>query len=663
MELFELGIREAQEGLEKGEFSSVELTQAIIDRYHAKNGEIGAYLTFDEEGALKLAKEADEALARQYDELLKDSFVPFMRAIRAAFPPETPGYFCCCNQDAHHAYVLAKTLAAPGQRPVIRINNAIYVCGNDPQQMPRVLSQTARQIADIRGEATILCENDPCPQNRNALGAVPLANQLVMSLLEGCDGAKIWPFRGHNTHERKSFEAYRACFASVRGAVDAVRAMKLRRTGVVIPLPKERPFSVWLSYDPQDWSTRYFARVGIPFRFGAPGADDVVALTDADLAYFGDAELERLLAGRVLLDGSAAIGLAKRGFGPLIGVEAKPWEGKPISLERYDFGVLNGGTSASADLTARAAEAVVRSRLFHRASPLSPECEEVGPGSILFRNRLGGCVFTIAASLPKSRPNLTQWYYYNETRKLAVLAAIRELGGAEALSAYYPDDAETIFETGVAADGANVFVFDNLGIDTLENPEVVFAQAPGKVERLGNDGRWQPVEFDDLGDGRCRLKGTRVETLRPAVFRWRSLLDSLPWIGDGRPVREGADWKRPSKPLPLMVVPGSVLDLSDLPAESAGPVTIRDGRFVGVDGRPVRFFADAQVIFRRITGFWAHKPEFDTDERIEAFVGELKRRGFNMVRSHFTDATLMMGSSSTGLALRMASLMAMEPVT
>ena len=56
MELFELGIRQAQEGLAKGEFSSVELTQAIIDRYHAKNDEIGAYLTFDEEAALKLAK-------------------------------------------------------------------------------------------------------------------------------------------------------------------------------------------------------------------------------------------------------------------------------------------------------------------------------------------------------------------------------------------------------------------------------------------------------------------------------------------------------------------------------------------------------------------------------------------------------------------------------
>ena len=49
MKLYELGIRAAQEGLAKGEFSSVELTQAIIDRYHEKNGEIGAYLTFDEE--------------------------------------------------------------------------------------------------------------------------------------------------------------------------------------------------------------------------------------------------------------------------------------------------------------------------------------------------------------------------------------------------------------------------------------------------------------------------------------------------------------------------------------------------------------------------------------------------------------------------------------
>ena len=59
-ELYRLGIEEAAEGLAKGEFTSVELTQAVIDRVKAENPKIGAYLTFDEEGALAAAKAADE---------------------------------------------------------------------------------------------------------------------------------------------------------------------------------------------------------------------------------------------------------------------------------------------------------------------------------------------------------------------------------------------------------------------------------------------------------------------------------------------------------------------------------------------------------------------------------------------------------------------------
>ncbi len=55
MKLYELGIKAAKEGLAKGEFSSVELTQAIIDRYHEENARIGAYLTFNEEDALRRA--------------------------------------------------------------------------------------------------------------------------------------------------------------------------------------------------------------------------------------------------------------------------------------------------------------------------------------------------------------------------------------------------------------------------------------------------------------------------------------------------------------------------------------------------------------------------------------------------------------------------------
>ena len=55
-ELYKLGIKEAREGLAKGEFTSVELTQAVIDRVRAENPRIGAYVSFDEEGALAAAK-------------------------------------------------------------------------------------------------------------------------------------------------------------------------------------------------------------------------------------------------------------------------------------------------------------------------------------------------------------------------------------------------------------------------------------------------------------------------------------------------------------------------------------------------------------------------------------------------------------------------------
>ena len=63
MSLHELGVCQAAEGLAGKKFSSVELTQAVIDRVREKDGEIGAYLTFDEEGTLASAKAADEARA------------------------------------------------------------------------------------------------------------------------------------------------------------------------------------------------------------------------------------------------------------------------------------------------------------------------------------------------------------------------------------------------------------------------------------------------------------------------------------------------------------------------------------------------------------------------------------------------------------------------
>ena len=44
MNLCELGIAEAQKGLANGDFTSVDLVNAIIEARRARDGEIGAYL-------------------------------------------------------------------------------------------------------------------------------------------------------------------------------------------------------------------------------------------------------------------------------------------------------------------------------------------------------------------------------------------------------------------------------------------------------------------------------------------------------------------------------------------------------------------------------------------------------------------------------------------
>ncbi len=63
MKLYELTIHEAHELLKKGEFSAVELTQAVIDRILEVDNQVKAYLTLTPELALEQAKQADRRIA------------------------------------------------------------------------------------------------------------------------------------------------------------------------------------------------------------------------------------------------------------------------------------------------------------------------------------------------------------------------------------------------------------------------------------------------------------------------------------------------------------------------------------------------------------------------------------------------------------------------
>ena len=140
MELFELGIKQAQEGLAKGEFSSVELTQAIIDRYHAKNGEIGAYLTFDEEGALALARENPKAVPIAIKDLIN-----------------VKGQPCTCASKILKGYVspydatVIKNLKANGFIPAGRVNMDEFAMGSSTENSGLGVTKNPYDLTRVPG--------------------------------------------------------------------------------------------------------------------------------------------------------------------------------------------------------------------------------------------------------------------------------------------------------------------------------------------------------------------------------------------------------------------------------------------------------------------------------------------------------------------------------
>lgn len=139
-ELFELGIKEAQEGLAKGEFSSVELTQAIIDRYNEKNGEIGAYLTFDEEGALKLAKENPKAVPIAVKDLINVAGQP-----------------CTCASKILKGYVspydatVIRNMKANGFIPAGRVNMDEFAMGSSTENSGLGVTKNPYDLTRVPG--------------------------------------------------------------------------------------------------------------------------------------------------------------------------------------------------------------------------------------------------------------------------------------------------------------------------------------------------------------------------------------------------------------------------------------------------------------------------------------------------------------------------------
>ena len=467
--------------------------------------------------SLIAALDREPEIARIYDKLLEDSIADVVNIVREAFDsvdPAIPGSFCCCVGDVRHASRLARLAAAKGQRPVVRLNNGRY-CSESARDLGDWLQKTAMELAAIDGDVLVLDEPDTCPQNRYSMSAKDLHAHIALSLLEGCRGGKLWITRMANW-EPSSGVAYRKAISENTGFYRTLNGMEVALDGVKCPLPVEPYFAVTTVWKTASWGGAAFGRMGIPF-VHAKRDLPLAALTGGDAGILADSDIRRLLAGRLLVDGSGALALTRRGFSSLLGARAKPWTGPVASFEQLADGMTINEKIDAVRLEDVDPAAEKLSSLQHRAAALSDAAAEVGVGSYRFRNALGGEVVVLADRLPAGA-NIGAFHFYNETRKRQVIAVLRRLGMDAPV---YPGDAEVLLRWGRAKDGARILAVCVSGHDDLESLPLDFgAAAPEKAERLRPDGTWAPVAVRRGAKGEVVFESP-VGFLDIAVFRLR----------------------------------------------------------------------------------------------------------------------------------------------
>ncbi|MGN0854104.1 MAG: Asp-tRNA(Asn)/Glu-tRNA(Gln) amidotransferase subunit GatA [Kiritimatiellia bacterium] len=139
-DLCELGVKAAQEGMANGTFTARDLVESIIARYHAKNAEIGAYLTFDEEQARALADANPTAVPIAIKDLIN-----------------VRGQPCTCASKILKGYVspydatVVRNLKAHGFIPCGRVNMDEFAMGSSTENSGLGVTRNPYDLTRVPG--------------------------------------------------------------------------------------------------------------------------------------------------------------------------------------------------------------------------------------------------------------------------------------------------------------------------------------------------------------------------------------------------------------------------------------------------------------------------------------------------------------------------------
>jgi len=461
--------------------------------------------SYDSDGLRKAVAESrpgervyDGFLAMQR-EMIEEHVVGRIRRAIDAVDPSIRGGICVAGEEHRFCLSLARRMAAKGQMPVMRASTGCYcermTCANVPYNVLRMLG-----FAEYyRGEAVdILNEADTCPQNLWSKSARSFFSHLAMSAFIGFRGAKTWYVNGLRASGFPVTRAYTDVLAENRGFLTAlakeIEGSEMRG----LALPCFTNFPNWhlvknhdeFFVETQSAGPLVCTPFGVPFcaarEFGAPGR--IYALTSAEeVRRLTDADCDRLFSGNVIVFRDAALELTKRGKEALTGVRA---ELAPLKFnaeyDRRTKASMSYSPAMDGSVRFMAADGCERlSDFIYRPYAGAKDFETVAPACVLYRNRLGGTVVTVAY-----HDGLYGLHRYSEARKAWLLNIVDRLS-SEPLAYCLNDQDVLVFERR-KPDGTRLVLVTNLNSEPIRDLRLRSPEG-SQIERMTSDGAWKGV--------------------------------------------------------------------------------------------------------------------------------------------------------------------------
>ena len=450
-------------------------------------------------------------MRQAFADLSRDSLAGLAAAVREAIDAVDPSIRVCLCQsgfvdlDGDSTEAVARAFAGK-TRPMVRVCGAAYFNENAPATLPGVLSHTFWSAQHLGRDIELIHETDPYPHNRFFNSSLYLLSEISAAVMAGVTGSYYYCTQ-YADDPMGDDDGYVRRLMSERRRLEVVRDLRA----------KMRPCGVRAIYSPKEvYMTRtarksgmlpvqayFLAKMGFPMTTAEEAS--VAMLIGSTPDVLSDDEVRQILGGGVLLDAEAAVCLAKRGFGKLMGCEAEDANGRMFF--NYEAVLPAAGCAAkgrklyhrvmdSPPIAGWTPKKSVLARLKpHERAEVWSEVHDfrgnrVAPATVFTRNVLGGRVAVLCRSLDaQSHPSL-----YAPRKQELFHHLFDSLAGERPLDVTAPKT-PSVWLVAARSDRELLFMAENLCGEPRSDIALKFSSewCGGDVSVLQADGTWQTL--------------------------------------------------------------------------------------------------------------------------------------------------------------------------